>query len=208
MIKKVKYHNIFVDGSNCVCYIDRYLRNKGLKVNNTAISRNAFKQFRWNPNIIADIIVKNGKHVKYDYDVNMHYNMYFASSISCRFSNKLEKSFNELGYNTYRENHTNNDKERKVDTYLHNNIISVANDSQNNSIFYIVTGDVNEENNFSFPQLAEFLAKQNMYVSILTPGRPHAKFLKLQNKYPTFVQVKSFSANNIISAMIHKNKLL
>ena len=41
---------------------------------------------------------------------NMPYNMYFASSISCRFSQKLEHAFNALGINTYRENHTNNDK--------------------------------------------------------------------------------------------------
>ena len=27
-------HNIFIDGSNCVCYMDRYLRKNELKVNN------------------------------------------------------------------------------------------------------------------------------------------------------------------------------
>ena len=91
--------------------------------------------------------------------------------------------------------------------YIIKNILEVANYCNENSIFYIVTGDVNEENKFSFPQLAEFLAQQHMYVSILTPGRPHHKFKILQKKYPNYVQVKSLSATNIISAMNHKNRI-
>ena len=201
-------HNIFIDGSNCVCYMDRYLRNNKLKINNNQISRNAFKKFRWDPYKIADSIINFGKHLKYNYKDNMTCNMYFASSISCRFSHKLEKAFNSLGYNTYRENYTNNDKELNVDTYLHKNIIDVSDVCNPNAVFYIVTGDVNEENKFSFPQLAEFLAKKKFFVSILTPGKPHYKFKMLQKKYPEYVQVKSLSAYNIISTMVHKNKLV
>ena len=201
-------HNIFIDGSNCVCYMDRFLRKNGLKVNNKDISRNAFKKFRWDPCKVGDAIIKYGKHMKYSYKDNMPYNMYFASSISCRFSQKLEKAFNALGINTYRENHTNNDKELNVDTYLHQSIINVSDLCNPSAVFYIVTGDVNEENKFNFPQLVEFLASKHFYVSILTPGRPHYKFRNLEKKYPRYVQVKSLSAYNIMSAMTHKNKLI
>ena len=200
-------HYIFLDGSNCVCYMDRYLRKNELKINDNEITRNAFKNFRWDPNKIASSIIKFGKHLKYKYNNNILHEMYFASSISCRFSKKLEKALNELGYYTYRESFTNNDKEKNVDTYLHKNIINVSDLCEKNSVFYIVTGDVNEENEFSFPELVEFLASKKFYVSILTPGKPHNKFLKLQEKYPNYVQVKSLTALNIISAMIHKNNL-
>lgn len=202
-------HNIFIDGSNCVCYMDRFLRKNELKVDDKEISRNAFKKFRWDPCKVGDAIVKYGKHMKYCYKGNnMSYNMYFASSISCRFSQKLEQAFNALGINTYRENHTNNDKELNVDTYLHQSIINVSDLCDPSAVFYIVTGDVNEENKFSFPQLAEFLASRGFYVSILTPGRPHYKFINLEKKYPRYVQVRSLSPYNIISAMTHKSNLI
>ena len=202
-------HNIFIDGSNCVCYMDRFLRKNELKVDDKEISRNAFKKFRWDPCKVGDAIVKYGKHMKYCYKGNnMPYNMYFASSISCRFSQKLEQAFNALGINTYRENHTNNDKELNVDTYLHQSIINVSDLCDPSAVFYIVTGDVNEENKFSFPQLAEFLASRGFYVSILTPGRPHYKFINLEKKYPRYVQVRSLSPYNIISAMTHKSNLI
>ena len=95
-----------------------------------------------------------------------------------------------------------------VDTYLHQSIINAYDASTPFAVFYIVTGDVNKENKFSFPELVEFLARRNMYVSILTPGKPHYKFVKLQKKYPRFVQVKSLSAFNIIKTMVHKNELV
>ena len=79
-------HNIFVDGSNCICYMDRYLRNNDLKVNNHEISRNAFKKFRWDPYKICEKIINYGKHMNYKYEETDKFNMYFASSISCRFS--------------------------------------------------------------------------------------------------------------------------
>ena len=222
---KMYAHNIFIDGSNCICYMDRFLRKNGLTVNNKEISRTAFKKFRWDPYKVGDAIFKYGKHMKYSYKVddaiikygkhmkysykdNMTYNMYFASSISCRFSQKLERAFNALGINTYRENHTNNDKEMNVDTYLHQSIINVSDLCNPNAVFYIVTGDVNEENKFNFPQLVDFLASKGFYVSILTPGRPHYKFTNLEKKYPRYVQVKSLSAYNIMSAMTHKNNLI
>ena len=200
-------HNIFVDGSNVVCYMDNYLKSHELKMENTKISRNAFKKFRWNPEKIVDIILQNGRHMKYKYDNNLNFNMYFASSISCRFSYKLEKIFNKLGFNTYRENHTFNDKELKVDTYLHNCIIERSCKLNNRSVFYIVTGDVNEENKFNFPQIVKILASKGIYVSILTPGRPHYKFLDLEKQYPNLIQVRAFFAKNIMRAMIHKNLL-
>jgi len=198
-------HSIFVDGSNCICYMDRYLRNNYLKVNNQEISRNAFKKFRWDPYKIGDYIINYGKHLKYKYKDSERYNMYFASSISCRFSQKLENKFNALGYNTFRESHTNNDKEMDVDTYLHQSILNESDICRTNTVFYIVTGDVNSENKFSFPELVEFLAHKKIYVSILTPGKPHYKFVQLQRKYPKYVQVKSLSAIDIINIMIHKN---
>jgi hypothetical protein len=189
--------------------MDRFLRKNELKIDDKEISRNAFKKFRWDPCKVGDAIVKYGKHMKYCYKGNnMPYNMYFASSISCRFSQKLEQAFNALGINTYRENHTNNDKELNVDTYLHQSIINVSDLCDPSAVFYIVTGDVNEENKFSFPQLAEFLASRGFYVSILTPGRPHYKFINLEKKYPRYVQVKSLSPYNIISAMTHKSNLI
>ena len=200
-------HNIFIDGSNVVCYMDNYLKSNELKVKDCKISRNAFKKFRWNPEKIVDIIIQNGRHRNLNYENNLDYTVYFASSISCRFSCKLEKIFNGLGYNTYRENHTLNDKELKVDTYLHNCIIESANKSVNKSIFYIVTGDVNEENKFNFPQIAKYLASKGNYVSILTPGRPHYKFMELEKLFPKLIQVKSFHARNIMNAMVHKNLL-